>query len=149
MRIREARVMYKLRIAERDIVHAELMRLSEYGIDAGVGREGDYFQLVGVATGHIERLRANRARRSQNNNLARHDAFICMSRIGHFKPPLIRSESEPLSRQKPTSRAPEEPDSDAAENPPGPNARYRKRPEANRAFILRATQASPFEADPN
>lgn len=61
MRAREASVTRKLRIAERDIAHAELMRLSKHGIDAGVGREGDYLQLVGVATGHIERLRADRA----------------------------------------------------------------------------------------
>ena len=105
MRVREARVTRKLRIAERDIAHAELMRLSKHGIDAGVGREGDYLQLVGMATGHIERLRADRARRSQNNNLARHAAFIRMSRISHFKPPLIRSESKALPRQKPMSRA--------------------------------------------
>ena len=103
----EARVTRKLRIAERDIAHAELMRLSKHGIDAGVGREGDYLQLVGVPTGHIECLRADRARRSQNNNFTRHAAFIRMSRISHFKPPLIRSESKALPRQKPMSRAPE------------------------------------------
>ena len=105
MRAREARVTRKFRIAERDIAHAELMRLSKHGIDAGVGREGDYLQLVGVATGHIECLRADRARRSQNNNLARQAAFIRMSRISHFKPPLIRSESKALPRQKSMSRA--------------------------------------------
>ena len=144
--IRETRVTRKLRIAERDIAHAELMRLSKHGIDAGVGREGRLPPACRGGDGHIECLRADRARRSQNNNFTRHAAFIRMSRISHFKPPLIRSESKALPRQKPMSRARAR--FRRREKSARPNTRRRKQPKTNRVYILRGTENSPRQIAP-
>ena len=66
------RVVHKTGIAYRQMAHAVFARLDKHITYARMHRQADDFQLVGMLANHIDRLRADRARGTKNND-ALHD----------------------------------------------------------------------------